>query len=119
MISRTAATTILVATLCGCGTIAPPPKYDRNIKPATSSHSSLTQYLDTIIKGGKLDSNWCKDRTLFATEFFTPTKFEILGAPDSDTFYSERSGGIGQATPFGFGPLTRGAFQLSMIGAFP
>jgi hypothetical protein len=92
MIAKTAAAMILIATLCGCGTIAPPPKYDRNIKPATSSHSSLTQYLDTIVKGGKLASNWCKDRTLFATELFTPTKFEILGAPSSDTFYSEQSG---------------------------
>ncbi len=92
MIRNVTAVTILAAALGACGTIAPPPKYDRNIKPATSSHSSLTKYLDTIVKGGSLGSNWCKDRTQFAAELFTPTKFEILDAPSADNYYNERSG---------------------------
>lgn len=83
---------ISVLALTACASAPPKPKHDRALKPTASSHASLTSYLDAITKGGKLGSNWCAGQTLFQTEFFAPTKYEILGAPSNDSFYSDRSG---------------------------
>ena len=68
------------------------PKHDPALKPTSSAHATLKGYFDSIVKGGGLGSNWCADRTLVQTEFFAPTKYEILGKPDSSQLYSEEFG---------------------------
>ncbi|WP_293934385.1 hypothetical protein [Iodobacter sp.] len=65
---------------------------DKNIKPTSRSYEVLQKYLETTIKGEKLSANWCKDSAEYATEFFSPTKFEILGKPEADTFYNDKIG---------------------------
>ena len=70
----------------------PKPKHDAALKPTSSAHAALTTYLDSITKGGSLGFNWCADHAIMATEFFAPTRYEILSQPDRELRYSDAVG---------------------------
>lgn len=64
-------------------------KYDINNKPAYKSIDSVRYFLDErVTKGKNLADNFCKDTySAVASDFFSPTKYEILKNQTDDMFY--------------------------------